>query len=217
MKKVIIIIVSLLVLVGAGIFYINMDNSKYLFEAYLDNNTLVIQKYSNKLSNKEWKVQKSENTDEHIDLMPWSLDNRKDKITKVVIKDKLELSSIAFMFYGLNNLIEVEGLNNLSSSSLDNMAGLFYGCKSLKEIDLSSFNTSKVKSIAGMFAECENLKTIYVSNNWDVTNVEYSDNMFLNCEKLVGSNGTKYNEYIVDKTFAKVDDLDNVGYLSLKN
>jgi hypothetical protein len=71
--------------------------------------------------------------------------------------------------------------------------------------------------MVNLFYGCENLEKVYVSDKWDATNVEYSDNMFKDCKKIIGPNETEYNEYIVDKTFAQVDDLDNAGYLTLKN
>ena len=38
------------------------------------------------------------------------------------------------------------------------MADIFYGCKSLKLIDLSNFNTNNVTDMSDMFSYCESLE-----------------------------------------------------------
>ena len=40
------------------------------------------------------------------------------------------------------------------------MSGMFRYCSSLKEINLSSFNTNKVTNMSDMFYECSSLKEI---------------------------------------------------------
>lgn len=54
---------------------------------------------------------------------------------------------------------------------------MFYDCKSLKELDLSSFDTSSVTDMRGMFNGCKNLKEIDVSG-WDTSNVKNMSFMF---------------------------------------
>jgi len=44
------------------------------------------------------------------------------------------------------------------------MMGMFDSCKSLKSLDLSSFNTSKVENMEGMFYLCENLTSLDISS-----------------------------------------------------
>ena len=41
---------------------------------------------------------------------------------------------------------------------------MFYGCKSLKELDLSNFNTIKVEYMQCMFSNCISLKKLNISN-----------------------------------------------------
>ena len=44
------------------------------------------------------------------------------------------------------------------------MEKMFYGCKQLKSIDVSRFNTEKVTRMSYMFSECTNLKEVILSN-----------------------------------------------------
>ena len=43
---------------------------------------------------------------------------------------------------------------------LTSTALMFYGCSSLKSIDLYSFNTSKVTNMSHMFCNCSSLESI---------------------------------------------------------
>ena len=60
------------------------------------------------------------------------------------------------------------------------MASMFNGCSSLKEINLSNFNTNNVTDMAYMFTGCSSLKDLNLSNfnTNNVTNMEY---MFSGC------------------------------------
>ena len=44
------------------------------------------------------------------------------------------------------------------------MICMFYGCKSLKELNLNNFKTDNVTDMHGMFSGCNNLKEINISN-----------------------------------------------------
>lgn len=222
MKKKLIIVFVIIIIALAGCFiYFKINNNKYLFKAYLEehngNYTLVIRNKDYFSFNEMWKVEDLTRTNGNFKMLPWALDSRIKKITKVDIQDNIKVDSLALWFYGFENLEEIKGLNKLDTSSLTNLSAAFYNCKSLKELDLSMLDTRKVILTDNMFANCENLTTIYVGDNWNMDKVQESTDMFKGCTNLVGPNETEYNEYIVDKTFAQVDDLDNAGYLTLKN
>ena len=44
------------------------------------------------------------------------------------------------------------------------MNGMFDGCSSLKELNLSNFNTNNVTNMAFMFCRCSSLKELNLSN-----------------------------------------------------
>ena len=149
-------------------------------------------------------------------------------------------------FYGMNNLASIMGMKEyLNTTDVINMIYMFYGCRKLTSLDLSSFNTSKVERMQWMFAYCNgltsldlssfntakviamnnmfygsyNLRTIYVGSGWSTAAVTYSDNMFWSCTSLVGGQGTTYNDSNPkDKTYAHIDGgPDNPGYFTAKN
>lgn len=135
----------------------------------------------------------------------WIEDENIDKITKVIIKDKIFPTKTSFWFVGYKNLKSIEGLYNIDFSNVTNTSGMFSGCSSLTTLDLSSFNMKNVTDTSNMFAFCNNLQVILVDSNiWDVSNVIQSDNMFLNDINLVGTNDFGYESSIVDATYAKI-------------
>ena len=104
-------------------------------------------------------------------------------------------------FNGCSNLTSIEGIENLNTSSVTDMSFMFAFCSELTSLDLSYFDTSKVTAMVGMFDYCEKLTTIYVSNNFQTNQVQYSVNMFANCTSLEGIIPCD-GQFNIDKTYA---------------
>ena len=133
----------------------------------------------------------------------------KTEITSVVIDPSFadyRPTSTAHWFNGFYNLVSITGLDYLNTSDVTDMYGMFNGVAKtsgkITELDLSSFDTSKVTDMKYMFNCCTSLKTILVSDAWTTANVEVSDNMFYNCKKITGGDGTTYYANYTDKTRA---------------
>ena len=125
-----------------------------------------------------------------------------------------KVTNMSYMFYGCNNLSSLD-LSSFNTSQVTNMACMFGCCYNLSSLDLSSFNTSKVTNMSGVFQNSSNLQTIYVGNGWSTAAVTYSDEMFYNCNNLVGGRGTTYNPNYIDKTYAHIDGgTSNPGYFT---
>ena len=60
------------------------------------------------------------------------------------------------------------------------MGRMFHGCSSLKELNLSNFNTSKVTYMESMFNGCSSLKELNLSN-FNTINVTDMESMFNRC------------------------------------
>ena len=98
---------------------------------------------------------------------------------------------------------------------------MFHSRKQLKKITFNNFDTSNVKKTSQMFYQCINLNTIYVSDSFNLDDVDESNStsMFNSDTNLVGGSGTMFNEHNpVDKTYARIDDPDNnkPGYFTAK-
>lgn len=89
------------------------------------------------------------------------------------------------MFSGCTDLdsyfLNLTGLK--SAKHLTNIEGLFCGCTSLKEINLTGMDTGDVKSLNYLFSGCTNLTTVHLEscNFSEVTSVT---EIFRNCPKL---------------------------------
>ena len=64
------------------------------------------------------------------------------------------------------------------------MSYMFYGCSSLKKLNLSNFNTNNVTDMSGIFFECKSLKEINLSN-FNTKNVTDMHSMFSYCSLLI--------------------------------
>lgn len=129
-----------------------------------------------------------------------------------------ELGSTANLFSGLNNLKSIKNIQYLNTSNVRDMSGMFGYCSSLTSIDLSYFDTSNVVDMSYMFCGCKSLLTIYVGENWNMSNVVNSENMFLYCDNLTGGQGTTNDSSHEDASYAHVDGgYENPGYLTFKS
>ena len=72
--------------------------------------------------------------------------------------------------YGVEGTVEIKGIENLDTGLVTEMRDMFYYCKNITSLDLSSFNTSNVTSLFGTFEGCKNLESLNVST-WDTSNV----------------------------------------------
>ena len=124
-------------------------------------------------------------------------------------------TTTAYWFYEMENLTTITGLNYLNTSEVTNMLGMFWGCKYLTSLDLSSFNTANVTNMKNMFENCDELKTITVGSTWSTEAVTSSTDMFTNCFKIEGGAGTTFSSSYTDASYAHIDGgPSNPGYLT---
>ena len=87
------------------------------------------------------------------------------------------------MFYGCRLLKELN-LSTFDTSGVTNaMNYMFYNCKTLTTLDVSNFDISNVPSILGMFSHCSGLTTLDLSN-FDTDGVTDMSVLFNYCSKL---------------------------------
>ena len=121
-------------------------------------------------------------------------------VTKVVFDDSFKNYrpiTTNHWFYYFSSLTTIEGLENLNTSAVTDMGGMFFGCSNLTSLNLSNFNTSKVTNMEGMFRDCSGLKTIINTQTW---RCEKSQDMFKGCTQLKGA--VKYDASKLDVTMA---------------
>ena len=95
-------------------------------------------------------------------------------------------------FDSFSNLTTIQGIENLNTEEVKNMMYMFYGCKKLTSLDLSSFNTAKVTNMNGMFGSCSSLTSLDVSS-FNTDEVEEMSYMFGNCTGLKSLDLSSFN------------------------
>lgn len=93
------------------------------------------------------------------------------------------LTSVNNMFAKLRYLRTVNGLEYLHTENVTDFAFMFYGCTSLKTLDLSCLNTSSATTMVSMFHGCNEMERLWLLG-FDTRNVTNMDDMFGGCEKL---------------------------------
>ena len=116
-------------------------------------------------------------------------------ITKVVFDTSFanaRPTSCYKWFFWCEKLNQVEGIKNLNTKEVTDMADMFYECRDLSSLDVSGFNTEKVTDMSGMFYECISLKLLDVTK-FNTANVKSMSNMFYRCYNLDLLNVTNFN------------------------
>ena len=96
------------------------------------------------------------------------------------------LNSTNFMFYKCKDLYDLD-LSSFNTKNVTNMSFMFHRCESLEKLKLTNLNTEKVINMSGMFNECEKLKDLDLSS-FKTKNVKDMSKMFNRCESLVNLN-----------------------------
>jgi surface protein len=101
-----------------------------------------------------------------------------------------QCTNLAGLFYFCTALFDIN-TKDWNTSAVTNMSSMFDGCSMITYLDLKSFNTSAVTNMGSMFCECCRLKQIDVE--FDLTNVTTFSAMFDSCTSLTTINGTMNN------------------------
>ena len=140
---------------------------------------------NNGLRNKIQELYKEQGEGETLDV---------SSLTKLIKCD-----DFAYIFSGYENVKHIIGLEDWDVSNVENMEGMFWGCKNFN-YDLSKWDVSKVKSMKYMFSHCENFKSNL--SKWNVSNVKNMHAMFFDC-KTFNSDLSKWD----------VSKVENMGYM----
>ena len=138
-------------------------------------------------------------------------------IKKIKITGPLKLVGSAYaMFDSLSGLTEIEGLNQVDTSEVTNMCGMFYSCESLEHLDLSSFNTAKVTDMHLMFSLCYKLSSIDL-HSFDTSSVTDMCFMFSLCTSLTSLDLSNFNTAKVTTMYSMFGNNKSLTSLDLSN
>ena len=136
--------------------------------------------------------------------------NKNHKGISVFACDIENVTNMNSMFYGCNSLKKLD-IKKFDTLNITNMEGMFNLCSSLTKLDLENFNTTNVTNMGHMFFKCYNLTKLNLKN-FDTSKVTNMSSMFFACISLTNLDIENFNT-------TKVTD---VGYMffycsSLKN
>ena len=89
---------------------------------------------------------------------------------------------------------------------------MFRNYSSCTSINFKNFDITEVEYIDEMFFGCNSLTRIY-SDDWNISHL-FSSNMFYGCTALVGGNGTHYNSSHTNGEYARIDRAGTPGYFT---
>ena len=88
-----------------------------------------------------------------------------DDITEIDINAPIAIiGSAQMLFFRLTNLNTINGLDKLDTSKVTSMLRMFFDCKKIVSLDLSSFDTTNVTSFNIMFSGDPNLTSVDLSS-----------------------------------------------------
>ena len=151
--------------------------------------------------------------------------NQRESVVKAVFDPSFanckSISSTAFWFFEMRNLVSIDGLEHLNTSGVKSMFSMFACCNSLTSLDVSHFDTHDVIIMAGMFDECTSLTSLDVSH-FDTSGVSDMSYMFDQCSALTSLDVSHFdteNVISMERMFNKCRSLTSldVSHFDTKN
>ena len=116
---------------------------------------------------------------------PWA-DHLLDVTTARVVDEGIRPISLRAWFALMENMTTCD-VSKLDTSGTQSVWDMFYNCRSIHFLDLSSFDTSGM-NIGCAFHNCVSLKTVDLSG-WAASSSTRFDHMFCDCRSLVNIKG----------------------------
>ena len=149
----------------------------------------------------------------------WFDGSTNENVTKVVFNSSFadaRPTTTHGWFDEMYELTSVQGIENLNTSEVTDMAVMFGDCGELAAVDVSHFDTRKVTTMAYMFYYCSKLTSLDV-RGFDTGNVTDMSGMFEACAGLTALDVTNFNTGNVTDTYGMFEDCDGLTSLDLGN
>ena len=140
--------------------------------------------YDENRNNREGTIYSNKNDISHFSEIPWN--DNKGFITNAIFDESFANArpkTTSYWFSDCENLTEIQGMQYLNTSNVEDMRGMFYQCIALNSLDVSHLNTSSVTDMSEMFSGCNILTTLDVSS-FNTCNVTDMGGMFEGCNAL---------------------------------
>lgn len=162
---------------------------------------------------------------EHLDYLNTSeVENMGSMFSKCTSLETLDLSSFNTekvtnmfeMFVGSTNLRTINLPKGFIGSNVTDLNGMFRGCASLTELDLSGSNAEKVKDMGWMFYGCVALSNLNLSGfkTGSVTDMRY---LFSSCQSLESLDLSGFNTENVSSMVSMFSQCSSLRSLDLSS
>ena len=111
-------------------------------------------------------------------------------------------NACAYLFAGYKNMEFIDFGASFHTDGSTDMAGMFMGCRSLKELDLSGFDTARVTDFGYMFYACTALEDLTI-HTFETSAATSMYAMFSNCNSLK----------TLDLQQFRTENVTNMGYM----
>ena len=162
---------------------------------------------------------------EHLDYLNTSeVDDMRSMFSNCTSLETLDLSSfntekvtnMSDMFVGSTNLRTINLPKGFIGSNVTDLNGMFRGCASLTELDLSGSNAEKVKDMYKMFYGCVALSNLNLSGfkTGSLTDMRY---LFSSCQSLESLDLSSFNTENVTSMVAMFSQCSSLRSLDLSS
>lgn len=162
---------------------------------------------------------------EHLDYLNTSeVENMREMFSKCTSLETLDLSSFNTekvtnmfeMFVGSTNLRTINLPKGFIGSNVTDLNGMFRGCASLTELDLSGSNAEKVKNMGWMFYGCDALSNLNLSGfkTGSLTDMRY---LFSSCQSLESLDLSGFNTENVSSMVSMFSQCSSLRSLDLSS
>lgn len=162
---------------------------------------------------------------EHLDYLNTSeVENMREMFSKCTSLETLDLSSfntekvtnMIEMFVGSTNLRTINLPKGFIGSNVTDLNGMFRGCASLTELDLSGSNAEKVKNMGNMFDGCVALSNLNLSRfkTGSLTDMRY---LFSSCQSLESLDLSGFNTENVSSMVSMFSQCSSLRSLDLSS
>ena len=125
------------------------------------------------------------------------------------------LTKVNYMFYKCSSLKNLD-LSNFDSKNITDMSYMFCDCNSLTNLNLLNLNTQNVTNMRSMFYNCSSLTSLNLSN-FNTKDVNNMSEMFYNCSSLINLNLSNFNTQNVTSMWCMFSDCSSLTNLNLLN
>ena len=168
----------------------------------------------NRVTNMGGKFTESENyVEQYFGMFSYN-----ESLQNIIFGDSWDTSRVrnmSSMFYDCRSLTNLD-ISSFDTSQVTDMNGMFYNCSSLTNIDLSNFDTSQVTDMNGMFYNCSSLTNLDLSN-FNTSQVTNMSDMFASCYELTSLDLSNFDTSQVMDMGAMFQYCNNLMMLNLSS